>query len=607
VFGSEFRPRRPILLLLVFGAFLALVGITASAQAMIVSTEWSTATLNSVVGSDAATTRMFVNGVLVEEDLVPGGVSAARRAALGTALATLTRRGEIGYAELRLPDGTLVAASQAAAGGGDVALNADFTAASGGDPKAAIVPRDQAVIPADAVAGRAILREYLPLESGGATRAVMVIWREADPILAELDQVRGNVVLATLSAALIAAVILFLVFRAAQGRISRQTSQILESARHDALTSTLNHGAIVAHLAERIEADRRTGGTVVLALIDVDGFRLLNDNHGHTAGDEALRTVAALIREHAEEGTVIGRYGPDEFLLIGPESATTDLVASVERIREALAEQSLSFADSERLPLTISAGIATYPANGASVTVLLSTLGHTLEAAKASGGDAVRLADAEADARPSSSFDVLQGLVFAVDTKDRYTKRHSEDVAGYAVFLARRLGLDDVVLDTIHTAGLLHDVGKIGIPDAVLRKPGRLTAEEFDVLKQHVALGDLIVRDVPQLDLVRAGIRHHHERWDGRGYLDELRAEEIPLIARILAVADAFSAMTTTRPYRKALDIREALRRIQDAAGTQLDERLVATFVEGLEEAPDAPLPGVEGRARLWTPTARVA
>ena len=169
----------------------------------------------------------------------------------------------------------------------------------------------------------------------------------------------------------------------------------------------------------------------------------------------------------------------------------------------------------------------------------------------------------------------------AVDTKDRYTKRHSEDVARYGVFLAQRVAAPAELVATIRTAGLLHDVGKIGIPDAILRKPGKLTDAEYEVVKQHVALGDAIVRDLPDVELIRAGIRHHHERWDGDGYLDRLAGEDIPLIARILAVGDAFSAMTTTRPYRKALDVREALHRLEDAAGSQLDAALVSAFVDG--------------------------
>ncbi len=162
---------------------------------------------------------------------------------------------------------------------------------------------------------------------------------------------------------------------------------------------------------------------------------------------------------------------------------------------------------------------------------------NALHEAKASGGDAVRDAgiavSLPAEAR---TFDVFQGLILAVDTKDRYTKRHSEDVARYAVFLAEQAGIDPELIATIRVAGLLHDVGKIGIPDQILRKPGPLTADEYAVVKQHVALGDMIVRDLPDVAVIRAGVRHHHERWDGNGYLDGLVGEAIPLVARILAV-----------------------------------------------------------------------
>ena len=259
------------------------------------------------------------------------------------------------------------------------------------------------------------------------------------------------------------------------------------------------------------------------------------------------------------------------------------------------------------LPVSVSIGIAAFPEHAESVTDLLSEASVALAEAKASGGDSVAIARRDDKEKVTAgSFDVLQGLVIAVDTKDRYTKRHSEDVARYAVFLARQLGLDDEMLDMIHLAGLLHDIGKIGIPDALLRKPGKLTANEFRVFQQHVALGEAIVRDVPHVDLVRSGIKHHHERWDGKGYLEGLEGEGIPVIGRVLAVADAFSAMTTTRPYRKALSIEEALKRLGEGAGTQLQEELVAAFITGIETAADAPLPGEEP-AQLWRPELWVA
>ncbi len=343
-----------------------------------------------------------------------------------------------------------------------------------------------------------------------------------------------------------------------------------------------------------------------MALVDVDNFTLLNDNHGHRVGDAVLIAVLEELRATVPADAIIGRYGPDEFLVVVPAESIHALEPAVQGVCDALVDRSLDVDLPDRLPITISAGIASYPRDAASITVLLSTVAATLETAKASGGDRICVAgsDEAMGAGAASSFDVLQGLVFAVDTKDRYTKRHSEDVARYALFLAEQLELDDATMASIRLAGLLHDIGKIGIPDQILRKPGPLTPDEYAIVKQHVVLGDMIVRDLPDIDVVRAAIRHHHERWDGQGYVDRLSGEEIPLIARILSVGDAFSAMTTTRPYRKALDVREAIRRLEDAADTQLDARLVTAFVTGLETAADPPMPGEDTTIRLWTPRA---
>ncbi|MFL5771058.1 MAG: HD domain-containing phosphohydrolase [Chloroflexota bacterium] len=608
MFGSQPRARRPLLLLVVYGAFLALVGITATAQAVMVSAHFSAATLNDVVGSDAATTRAFVNAHVQTTDFEPAGPTPSRVRELEGQLATLTRTGEILRVELRRPDGVVLAASERGGAGKRGAADPAFDGAASGAAQAAIVPlAEAATAPAmRQLTAPTLIREYLPIETGGRVRGVVSIWRDAAPVLARLADVRRDVVLVTLTAALIAAALLFFIFRTTQARLTRQTAELVESTRRDALTGSLNHGALVAHLATDLERARSGGRPLGVALVDIDNFRLLNDNHGHAAGDEALLAVEGLLRAHLPRDVVSGRYGPDEFLLIAPAAAVADLEPSIDRVRTALADLSLQFEATERLPITISAGLATYPTHGESVTPLLAAVARTLEEAKASGGDAVRVAGLEGIGPASGgSFDVLQGLVVAVDTKDRYTKRHSEDVARYGVFLAGRIGASAELIATIKSAGLLHDVGKIGIPDAILRKPGKLTDAEYAIVKQHVALGDAIVRDLPDIELVRAGIRHHHERWDGDGYLDRLEGEAIPLIARILAVADAFSAMTTTRPYRKALDVREALQRLEDAAGSQLEAALVSAFVDGIETADDAPLPGSPTVRALWT--ARVA
>lgn len=608
MFGSEPRIRRPVLLIIVFGAFLALAGITATTQAGIVSAHLTAATLSGVVGSDAATTRAFVNAYVQPAWLEPGAeLTAAQRQRLEVQLAALVRPGEILRVEIRLPDGTILASNEPGLGGTVVAPIAQFMLAAGGAPQTEIVPAEAAAAGPGTLAAPTLLREYLPLIADGRVLAVVGVWRDAAPVLARIAHVRGDVVLVTLSAAIIAAALLFLVFRAAQGRLTRQTRALVEATRRDPLTGTLNHGALVGHLAVEIEKARVAGQSLGIALLDLDNFRLLNDNHGHGAGDEALLALVDLLAAELPESVVRGRYGPDEVLLIAPPELVAELEPRVDQVRKALAELSLQFDATERMPVTISAGLCTYPEHGASVTAILSTAALTLEDAKASGGDAVRVAGTGQEAVDRSGFDVLQGLVLAVDTKDRYTKRHSEDVARYAVFLAEQLGLDPELIRTIKVAGLLHDVGKIGIPDPILRKPGRLTAEEQAVVQQHVALGDMIVRDLPDIDVVRSGIRFHHERWDGAGYLDHLEGETIPLVARIIAIGDVFSAMTTTRPYRKALDVREALKRLEDAAGTQLEERLVRAFVDGLETAPNPPLPGDTGAGLLWLPGRRVA
>jgi diguanylate cyclase (GGDEF)-like protein/putative nucleotidyltransferase with HDIG domain len=597
-----------MLLALVLAIFLVLVGITASALVAITSAHLSTATLNATISRDASLVELFVNGNLRPEDLVPGNADTSRRAEVNGELRALTRNDQILRVDVRAPSGEILFASEPLTVGDRPSPSAGMRGAIAGTPSALISSsrgiHDVAGTPLTA---SSVLAEYLPLVGeDGHTAAVMAMWRDAAPLLASVDQVQRDVVIVVLGAATVLASILLLVFRAAQLRINRQQAQLIEATRRDPLTGLLNHGAAVAMVADMVEAVRRGEGSVGLALLDVDNFTLLNETHGHQAGDAVLIGLSDLLGNEEGDSSVAARYGPDEFLLARSRASAAELERQVLGLRARLADVTVQFGDSERLPVTVSVGIAALPEHAASVTELLSQATVALQEAKAGGGDAVRKVAARRARSVAGSFDVLQGLVIAVDTKDRYTKRHSEDVARYAVFLAKRLGLDKEALATVRVSGLLHDVGKIGIPDSLLRKPSKLTAQEFDIFKQHVALGDSIVRDLPNLEGVRSGIRHHHERWDGRGYLEGLEGEEIPLIGRIMAVADAFSAMTTTRPYRKALPLEEAIKRLGDAAGTQLDETLVVAFIDGLETAADAPIPG-DDAARIWRPARRVA
>jgi diguanylate cyclase (GGDEF)-like protein len=596
-------PRRGQLLYpLVYVASLTLVALSSASLALLGNDHVIDAAVQVAVGDDQAAVRAFVATNVSPSELVEGFVPSDRRAVLEPILADLARdHGYLDIVVLSPRHGVVLAAPDAGAPG---PLTAGANEAlSTGRANARISPDGTSTASPSLV-------ESIPLLQGTEIRLVVQLRRDAAPILARAGEAWRDVVIVTVGAAIVLAMLLYAIFRAANIRMRRQDEQLVESRRRDALTGLLNHGTAVAALTDIVEQARRDSTSFGIALADLDNFRLLNDVHGSVVGDEALMTVADAFDPKAEQWTLLGRFGPDEFVAIAPAEVARDLPAAMERARERLASRHLDLPGSERLPISISVGIAYFPFHADGVTALLSVATTALGEAKASGGNEIAIAHAWSGEPPTAhtTFDVLQGLVLAVDRKDRYTKHHSEDVAAYALFLADRMGLPDELQRNLGTAGLLHDVGKIGVPDDILRKPGRLSPHEYEIVKQHVTLGDLIVRDVPDVELIRAGVRYHHERWDGGGYMAGLAGEEIPLIARILAVVDAFSAMTTTRPYRKAFPVERALAELRAAAGTQLDPDLVDAFVTGLELDPDAPRPGaLRDPKLLWTPTTRAA
>jgi diguanylate cyclase (GGDEF)-like protein len=590
--------RSPLLFPLVYAASLSLVALSAVALAVLGREHVAQAATQVAVEADQAVARNVVRAAITADELAAGAITDDRRPAVVAVLAQATTDNRYIDAVLLTPSGAVVAASEIGGRGSPEAV----TAASAGGTTAAIAPSS-----AD---GPAILAENIPIaRPSGVVAFVLQIRRDATPILASADAAWWDVLGVAGAAAVVLVGVLHVIFRAANGRLRLHQDLLLESRRRDPLTGLLNHGAVVAALTNEIEAARPTGASIGIAIIDLDNFQLLNDVHGSELGDKALLAVKAALEREAQSWSVLGRFGPDEFLVIAPGDRARELPAALARVESHLEATWLEPPDSERLPVSVSAGIAYFPFHAAQVTELMSTATIALGEAKASGGHQVAIANAwTSEPRAASTFDILQGLVLAIDRKDRYTKMHSEDVATYALFLADRLELPEDERATLRRSALLHDIGKIGVPDDILRKPGRLTPREMDILKQHVALGDLIVRDLPDIESVRAGVRFHHERWDGMGYLLGLSGDKIPLVARILGVADAFSAMTTTRPYRKALTVEAALDELRSVAGAQLDPGLVAAFVLGMESDPEAPLPGDRGRAtHLWTGASRAA
>jgi diguanylate cyclase (GGDEF)-like protein len=596
------RGRGQLLYPLVYVASLTLVALSSGVLAWIGNGHVISAAVQVAMRDDQAVVRAFVESNLTAEDL-DGGLSS-RTAVVGPLLSDLIRRH--GYRDVLIVSPGQEAIAAAAAGGGAAATVEARTVDAVG-----LGQGDAWIAPADGAASSpASLIEAIPIVRGTDVALVFQIRRDASPILASAGDALRDVVIVMASAAIVLAAILYMIFRAANERLARQETRLVESRRRDPLTGLLNHGAGIAELTELVEGARGDASSIGIALVDIDNFRLLNDVHGSTVGDDALLTVAETFRPDEEHWTVLARFGPDEFLAVAPAAVARDLPAAAQRMRDHLEARHLDLPSSERLPMTVSVGIAYFPFHAGSVIELISAATTALAEAKASGGNSVEIADAWTDEprAPHTTFDVLQGLVLAIDRKDRYTKLHSEDVAAYALFLADRLGLEEDMKASLRIAALLHDVGKIGVPDDILRKPGRLTPYEYEIVKQHVALGDLIVRDVPDIDHIRAGVRYHHERWDGGGYMAGLAGVDIPLIARILAVGDAFSAMTTSRPYRKAMPPEKALDELRAVSGSQLDERLVDAFVTGMELDPDAPRPGAARNTKLlWKPDSRAA
>jgi len=201
----------------------------------------------------------------------------------------------------------------------------------------------------------------------------------------------------------------------------------------------------------------------------------------------------------------------------------------------------------------------------------------------------------------------IRALAQAIDAKDPYTRGHSVRVNRYSVVLARQLGMSDEQIADIHVASLLHDVGKIGIHDNILQKPGQLTPDEFEVMKTHTVKGAQIMAPIKQMQRIIPGLRSHHERWEGGGYPDKLRGGEIPLMARLIAVADAFDAMTTHRPYQKAMSFPQAAQRLNDLKGVAFDARIVEAFNRAYQQGLIVPEPASSPRLQAVPPADGVA
>ena len=383
--------------------------------------------------------------------------------------------------------------------------------------------------------------------------------------------------------------------KALEAERERLLAEAVARADHDPLTGLLNHRAFHKRFEEEAARADREGATLAVAMLDLDNFKFFNDAHGHAAGDDVLRRVAETLRGGCRSYDVLARFGGDEFALLMPGTGAETAAGLAARLKGRLEKDSYRPAGSPvAIPLTLSVGLAVYPGDGRERHQVLETAGARLLHTKSGGSDDQFIEDIHFLLTDSvAGFSMLDALVTAVDNKDRYTRRHSEDVMRRALQIGREMGLDGATLRTLQVAALLHDVGKIGVPDRILRKPGDLTEEEFEAVQQHPAMGAVIVGAVAGFEGTLGAVRHHHERWDGRGYPSGLVGDETPLLARIMAVADAFSAMTMDRPYRKGKCPEEAWAILAAGAGRQWDAACVAALTRANHAAGDStsPLP----------------
>ncbi len=368
----------------------------------------------------------------------------------------------------------------------------------------------------------------------------------------------------------------------------------LESlATTDPLTNLLNHRAINDTIDREVERAFRYRRQFSLLFIDLDHFKTINDTYGHGAGDTTLKEFATVIRSCLRGVDVLARWGGEEFIVLLPEIGSEGAVECADRIRASIASH--QFPVGGGIHVTCSLGVASFPENGTDRSQLIELADQAMYAAKRLGRNQVRTSGEAAISalvrstmgssvrEDSTLVGVIEALAALVEVRDHYTGAHMAQVGHRVARLAREFGLSESECHMLGIAGLLHDIGKVGVPDAILQKPGHLSPKEWEMLRTHAAVGADVVSRVPALRPLAPIIRAHHEQWDGSGYPDGLSGDAIPMGARMVAVVDAYGAMTSDRPYRKGRSSETARDELRRCAGTQFDPDIVDVFLKLLD------------------------
>jgi diguanylate cyclase (GGDEF)-like protein/putative nucleotidyltransferase with HDIG domain len=389
------------------------------------------------------------------------------------------------------------------------------------------------------------------------------------------------------------------VLRVVRDGVRQLVHRLSEAALTDTLTGLRNRLALDRELHGEVERALRSDEPLSVVIGDLDYFKSVNDRLGHRAGDEALVRAGRVLLNHRRAGDSIARTGGEEFTILLPGATSHEAYLVAERMRVAVEREFRN----DPAVLTFSFGIATFPDNGRSADSVLEAADQALYAAKALGRNRCVIFNTEISAifAPEAGrgadevqLATLVSLAEALDLRDTGTSDHSWTVGRYCALIAEELGLPPERVKRIEVAGTLHDIGKIGLPDAILQKPGPLGKAELAEIRTHPEIGAQILSGRGLEDL-REWIFAHHERPDGKGYPCGLTDAEIPLEAKILAVADAYEAMTADRVYRAGIDERAARAELLRCAGDQFDSRVVAAFLTVLSTGdPRSSVRGVE-------------
>jgi diguanylate cyclase (GGDEF)-like protein/putative nucleotidyltransferase with HDIG domain len=411
-----------------------------------------------------------------------------------------------------------------------------------------------------------------------------------------------------------------------------------EQAITDGLTGVKTHRFLMEALSAEWKRSTRANRPFALVLMDLDRFKFVNDFYGHLEGDAILQRVGHILEQNCRRSDVVARYGGDEFVILMPETSIEQASQLANKLRSWVAADPL-LRDKN---VTASFGIAGFPMHGATPQELIQVADSSMYLSKHQGGNSVSTAEqGDPNDRKKWKKDVLEAylgvtlkrlfatgpqafeeiyrrlelftrslvdqgtgsadqtlppavvetvtsLAFAIDAKDQYTQGHSQKVSAYAVVLAQALGLDQSEVEEIRLAGLLHDIGKVGIPEAILNKSGPLDAAEWETMKTHTELGAKILEPLETMARIRQMVRHHHEFYDGSGYPDRLKGEAIPYGSRVIAIADSYDTITSARSYKKGRSPEEAFAELERCAATQFDPAIVRVFVEKMRRFPDA-------------------